>query len=151
MKKIKINRAKWRTGEGSIYSTGIGETHLINEEYNKCCLGFITCQTVKKKIDSIIGKVMPDYLDFLVNHLNERKEDSYCFSPTRLTEDAVTINDSKTSTPHEKELQLKELFKDVYELEFFGEFNYTPESESIINELSEKEKKYLRDYVWSKL
>lgn len=155
MKKIRINRAKWRTGDGSIYSTGIGESLLVNSDYNKCCLGFITCQVSKRKLDDILELGMPMELDFHVKYLNKEKElysmSDYKYMDTDLSQKAQLINDSPDTTPQEKELAIKELFKYTYDIEFFGEFNYTPESEKLIDEFSEKEKKYLKDHVWSKL
>jgi len=149
MKKIRINRAKWRTGADSIYSTGIGDTQLVNPDYNKCCLGFITCQTVKKKISNLIDCGMPGVLPFLVPYLNEMIFDN--IRNSSLSEQAQSINDDGETSPIEKEEKLKKLFKGIYELEFFGEYNYTPEGEFDIQSISDKEKKHLKNNVWKNL
>lgn len=132
--KITINRALWRTGDTGIHRTGTGSTELLNAEGYMCCLGFI-CSQVSDQ--DILGKSNPNDLKEPVLGLSNLSRDG-CDCPTcqeankmyvvdtELTSKAITINDSKNTTPEEKELALLELFKDsCYELEFIGEFTKT--------------------------
>jgi len=120
MKKIRINRAKWRTGKYSDNKTGIGPTLLINSDGYKCCLGFIAQQVSHCKVNDLHSCGMPYELTFVVKHLSVRSNSGLV--NTDLAKEAVLINDNQETTPKQKEQKLKRLFKDVYELEFFGEY-----------------------------
>lgn len=109
--KIVIDRSKWRTGDISDNATGKGRnTRLLNEEGYKCCLGFMTQQITKKKISDV---AYPGNCDFSVPCLNTK----YCltsrYKNTELSSAAMDINDSHVTTLKEKEVALKELFKNT--------------------------------------
>ena len=121
MKKIRINRAKWRTGKYAKNKTGNGPTLLINNDGYKCCLGFIAQQVSHCKVNELYSCGMPNELTFTVKNLSTKIENNRIIN-TDLTKYAVLINDNLETTPKQKEQKLKRLFKDVYELEFFGEY-----------------------------
>lgn len=122
IKVIKIDRSKWRTGGNSEHATGKGYTELINNDGYKCCLGFITQQQCKVNKNKLLNKIDPTELNFVVKNLSEADEHSIII--TELTDRAMCINDCDYTTPQEKEKQLKELFKDKYELEFYGDYTH---------------------------
>lgn len=51
-----------------------------------------------------------------------RYPDGGYIDDTKLSSEAMRINDDVNTTAKKKESLLKKLFKDVYELEFFGEY-----------------------------
>lgn len=126
MRKIRINRAKWRAGEGgaSTESCGSGSTELLNEEGFMCCLGFATQQLAHKSKDLIEGQGDPSTLDFVVKPLNKRLEDG-CIVLDELSNKAITINDAEHTTLGQKEKELTALFAEHnLKLEFFGDYTY---------------------------
>jgi hypothetical protein len=120
MKKLVIDRSKWRTGGGG-YNFTYGETKLLNDMGYMCCLGFYCVQIGNKTKNEIYGITCPSHLDSFEgveelvkdgNHLNDTNSD--------FSESAIYINDSDISN-EERERQLKELFKkNGVDLKFVG-------------------------------
>lgn len=112
--KFIIDRSKWRTGSLSDVRTGLGNTVLKNHEGYMCCLGFICEQSGCK---DIMYRLSPYALDNPPSFLSQNNRD------TKLTNDAMSINDDGEITPEEKEKVLTKLFKEHgIELEFVGEY-----------------------------
>lgn len=119
-KKIQIDRSQWRTGQDGDNKTGVGETCLRNSDKFKCCLGFI-CEQVEPPLH-LEYSAEPYQLDSYVEGLTE-EFDRGRFENSKLSYDAISINDDQDTTPQEKEAKLTELFKDsAYELIFTGEY-----------------------------
>jgi hypothetical protein len=116
MKTIVIDRSKWRTGGDGDNATGNGETKLKNEEGCQCCLGFIASAYKKKTV----GCATPASTGVSIPHLTKRN--IYGLENTKLSYDAITINDEVETTPKEKEKAIKKLFKGKIDLQFVGEF-----------------------------
>lgn len=126
LRKIRINRARWRAGEGGAYteSCGSGSTELLNQEGFMCCLGFATQQLARKKKYLILNEGDPSTLDFVVKPLNKRLDDGTIVLD-ELSNAAITINDCEHTRLEQKEKELTELFaKYNLKLEFFGEYTY---------------------------
>jgi|ERR1044072_2212079 hypothetical protein len=135
--RVIVDRNKWRTGEIGENATGKGEnTYLLNSDGSMCCLGFACIQTgiprnkvleisspedVFEKSESII---IPKFSRVVSTN----------FRDTKLSKDAIRINDDNKSTPEQKERKLRKLFgKYGIDLEFIGEY-YT------MNETGKKRK-----------
>ena len=116
---IIIKESEWRTGCEGPTKTGIGLTHLKNEQGFKCCLGFITEQVLGSDV-KLVNKNYPEQIPCLIPELTEPAVDYiFCFRDTHLTNQAAKINDNKETTPEEKKVLLIELFKDsCYNLVF---------------------------------
>lgn len=121
--KVTIDRSKWRTGAGSIYSTGHGATYLLNSDGFMCCLGFCS-KALGIEDTAMLDKNYPS--DIYCEALENSKLVFNVFNKkfdTNLTSAAVVINDFSSTPPETKEKQLLELFNDsVFELEFIGEY-----------------------------
>ena len=121
--KVTINRARWRTGLHSVNQTGTGETLLLNDEGYMCCLGFI-CAASGVPAVRLYDKVIPCNLPkSLKNTLPGLK---YLLSENpnvSLASKATKINDDRSTTSHEKEQKLLELFKNSeFDIEFTGDY-----------------------------
>ena len=125
MKQLIIDRSKWRTG-GIAYDETHGDTHLLNEKGNMCCLGFYCVQLVginKRDIYEIAQpedlndvNVYDDAMLHLVNEDNLRN--------THFTEKAIDINDSEELTNEEREKNIQEHFKQIdVEVMFTNDYN----------------------------
>jgi hypothetical protein len=120
--KVTIDRAKWRTGGSSRYSTGAGCTLLENDCGYMCCLGF--CIKALDATYQTLGYSQPSDLQVLLPGLTQLYDEYPEVEDTSLTKAAVEINDSGYAAASTKERQLLELFEDsIYELEFVGEYH----------------------------
>ena len=109
-----INRKKWRTGDtGQVL--GKGSTLLRNSDGFMCCLGQVACQ-LKPGINLLhrgepeeIGKALSTVEggDLLIEQL----EDYDQYINTKLSTEAMSINDNNDLTIAEREEQLTSLFK----------------------------------------
>lgn len=138
MKKITIDRSKWRRGGDN--QKDAGETCLLNNEGFMCCLGFISLAEGFAE-DEILGAGEPSDMKIAWNaearrmaenllefEMDDEEDDGEI--PEVLTkeivEKAIKINDSENidyDHPH-REVFLKELFDGIYDLEFVdGEAN----------------------------
>jgi len=122
--KVTIDRAKWRCGgddnpfQGG---NGKGDTKLLNCEGYLCCLGFITREACPDL--ELLDKSEPDDLPRPVWGLSIPKPSGVGRKNTKLTFDAIRINDDEDLSFEEREAKLLELFKDSpYELEFVGQY-----------------------------
>lgn len=126
MRKVRINRAKWRSGDcshggNSAYQSGYGDTALINDEGFRCCLGFAACQLGKISLKSILNLSTPEELPRVITPLSERTE--YGVRDTRFTTTCIEINDDQDITQKQRESKLKRKFKTKnIQLEFYGEY-----------------------------
>lgn len=112
--KYTVDRSNWRCGgrygDDSV-SHGTGATQLLNEEGFMCCLGFVTRQLLPDV--EILGVYQPRDID--VKYLLNKN--------TKLSQDAMCINDDSGMPYEERERRLTELFKrHGYELEFIGKY-----------------------------
>jgi hypothetical protein len=126
MKKLIIDRSRWRTG-GPIPSeniTGRGSTALQNDIGYMCCLGF-WCQqagvpqeiyrltaTPGRLYDHMenVGSIVPELIDSEGNN-------------TALAQKLMGVNDDSYTTPEQKEERIiKELALLGMEVEFTGKY-----------------------------
>lgn len=125
-KKIYIDRSKWRTGqmelrhlEAGQHATGKGDTRLINPQGYKCCLGFV-CQQAGPR-QKLTDKFDPKNLGEPVPGLSFRDVDD--MQLTKLSKQAINVNDDEMTTAKQKKQKLRSLFKDSpYQLVFEGEY-----------------------------
>lgn len=125
MKKIIIDRAKWRTGAEGRYATGTGDTQLLNEDGFMCCLGFFCNQSGIPKT-KLLDNGDPEDIADKIQEKKLIKKIPILFngSNTTITKAAIKINDSRTMRVSTKETKLKKLFKKVKVL-FIFKGNYT--------------------------
>ena len=113
MKTLEINRDKWNRGR-----LGNGDTELLNEEGNMCCLGFHCLQFTKATREDIRGKQLPSDISVGIGKtilLGRRGLGSW------FADAAANINDDENISEQERELLLKKLFKiKSYEINFTG-------------------------------
>lgn len=112
MKKLILDYSKWRCGDDSDNQLGTGQTALLNSDGFMCCLGQFSLQlnpNLKEK--DILEFAEPQELKIEIDMLSEVDEDEFVFyKATKLTTDAIGINDDRRTTPAKKIEQLKELF-----------------------------------------
>ena len=138
MKKITIDRSKWRRGGDT--QEDAGETCLLNNEGFMCCLGFIALaegfdedeilcagepSDMKIAWNAEARRMAENLLEF---EMDDEEDDGEI--PEVLTkeivEKAIKINDDEHYPPDDlyREQILKGLFRGIYELEFVdGEAN----------------------------
>ena len=113
VKELILDYSKWRCGGSSgIHSVGKGDTALLNKQGYMCCLGQWESQLgLEAKLllgigepSEIPGACDPYGLFSYVFHSRERE-----IRNTKLSEDAIFINDNDETTPDEKIKQLTEL------------------------------------------
>lgn len=114
MKQLIIDRSKWRTG-GIAYDETHGDTSLLNEKGNMCCLGFYCLQIGEISKNEILEIALPEDLNnvnvyddamlHLVNQDNLRN--------TLFTTKAIDINDAEELTNEEREKNIQEHFKQI--------------------------------------
>ena len=130
MKTIVIDRSKWIRALPNKEGGFFGETELLNEHGNMCCLGFICNQTGTSR-DKLLGLASPGHvvLDYgkgkvpsvLINKDEDRESVAAGFDlDSKLSEEAMSINDAHGTSNRTKEAQLKRLFAGVYDLKFVG-------------------------------
>lgn len=116
MKELILDKSIWRCGEdgGEGHELGAGNTQLCNVEGFQCCLGQFSLQLNKElTIDRIKRLGTPYDLGIDLEPLNcaiEVTEGEYYYKDTRLSLEAVKINDDSQTTVEEKIKLLKELF-----------------------------------------
>lgn len=121
MKTIKINRAKWRTGDFSKFQTGLGTTRLLNKEGYMCCLGFAAQQIKRCPVSKLLGISTPTGLQCKIGELTQRTEIG--ITNTKFTSAAMNINDDVLIKRETKEFKLIKLFKQYgYNLVFVGKY-----------------------------
>lgn len=127
MKTITVNRANWVRALAGKPDDFMGESALLNEEGNMCCLGFICHQTGTPKYilatartpGSVIcrgidrGRIPKALLNDSVDHTLPDPYDS------ELANKAISINDTVMPSK-DRERELKKLFAGIYNLEFVG-------------------------------
>jgi len=121
LKEVVIDRSKWVCGdESSKIHDDLGGSKMLNSKGRMCCLGHI-CDAYGVPAEMMLAIGTPTYIrhpgvpEFLINHLRYN-------SP--LTERAVSINDSGTTSPEDMEMResrLKKLFEDHIKLRFVGQ------------------------------
>ena len=127
--KVTIDRAKWRCGgDGGPNGNGAGDTQLLNDSGYMCCLGFIAREANSDL--ELLGASEPDDLKEPIWGLSIPKPGSVRLKNTKLTFDAIRVNDDEELSFEEREAKLLELFKDSpYELEFVGQYENQDKSE----------------------
>lgn len=139
MKKITIDRSKWRRGGDN--QEDAGETELLNELGFMCCLGFICLAEGFSKTEILYAGEPSDIrvdvwdetcrekaANLLEFEMDDEEDDGEI--PEVLTkeivEKAIKINDDEHYAPDDlyREQRLKSLFRGIYDLEFVdGEAN----------------------------
>jgi len=111
-KKLTLDVAKWRCGEGGKYSLGEGPTKLLNECGYMCCLGQFALQLGYTEAEIKQRNYPADICSNEIDGLIRRKVDIYILNSvgdTDFSELAATINDDKETTPKTKIQLLKSL------------------------------------------
>jgi hypothetical protein len=107
-KVLILDVSKWKCGQSSENSLGEGPTKLMNSLGYMCCLGQFSLQ-IDKNInkEDLRLKNFPQYIGFKNKNIliDENGYDS------NLTSSAISINDNTETTPKEKIVSLKKLFK----------------------------------------
>lgn len=110
-----IDRSKWRTGHWSVNRTGKGSTRLLNKGGYMCCLGFRCHQMGIPKKD-LLDKGAPW-------ELSSRWNIPDLLDDERFSEEAITINDTSSLTPAEREIAIKNHFQKIgVTVEFKGKY-----------------------------
>ena len=126
--KFIIDRRKWRRGgNDSRLTFRYGETYLLNEQGNMCCLGQI-CKQLDIPDEYILGVNHPHQINpaaenysSLINILLRQSVAKTCYLNTELAYKAVCINDDPFIHSDLREQQLTELFKKYdHEIEFIN-------------------------------
>ena len=130
MKKLIIDRSKWRTGGGcnSKNETGDGATKLLNKEGYMCCLGFACIQSgvpEDKMLDRGTPSSLADYIDWkdlypLIPHLIVSGVN------TLFSAKAMALNDDQAIDSSERERRITKHFAEIgTEVEFTGQYKQT--------------------------
>lgn len=127
MKQLIIDRSQWRTG-GDKWNWTHGETKLLNEKGNMCCLGFYCLQLGEISKNQILGISLPEDLnnvnvyDDAMLHLVYKND----LRNTHFTEEAIDINDAEELTNEEREKEIIKHFKQIdVEVVFTNDYNDT--------------------------
>jgi len=136
MKKIIIDRSKWRRGGDKQENAGL--TCLLNPQGFMCCLGFISLaegfteeeifnagepSDMSIKWDAEARQKAENLLEFELDD-----DDDALILSLDIVEKAISINDDECYAPDDllRENKLKQLFQGIYDLEFVdGEANET--------------------------
>lgn len=118
MRKFVIDRATWRCGGTGPHRHGDGNTLLLNEQGDMCCLGHMALQSGCCEFE-IESRGTP----LFVSRLSQDKLLSGVGDHSGFVDAAITINDNYTLSREEREEKLIELGKkyDV-EISFTGEY-----------------------------
>jgi len=125
-KKLILDYSKWICGAGGAHALGSGAVALLNEDGFMCCLGQwgLQCGAKKEEILNFgepqeIKPLLPLFAKALkypvteYNPVTGIEETNYVEdnekSNTRLSLDAIDINDNTKTTPEEKIELLREL------------------------------------------
>lgn len=129
-KKVRINRARWRTGHNGPNATGRGETLLLNPEGYMCCLGFAAKQLGKIPNARVMDSGEPDDLKCVITPLTKRKSSGFICN-TEFSNKCVRVNDDSSLTRKQRERNLIRKFNaEGIELEFFGNYKEFDHDES---------------------
>ena len=124
MKKLIIDRSKWRTGqnifnEDKQRTSGMGETQLHNRYGYQCCLGFF-CNQAGIPENELIEVGEPQGIESISHYIKEndamkilvRKYKS-AYVNTLFTKRAISINDGHRFDRKKREEKIKEHFGSV--------------------------------------
>ena len=109
VKELKIDVLKWRTGNYGKFSTGLGDTSLLNQDGYMCCLGFMCLQSGLQKTD-IINESEPDCISIEESIPLLTKKGKEQFENTMFSRTAVRINDNERNNIVQKMKLLKAHF-----------------------------------------
>lgn len=116
MKTFTINRSSWL--RASTVET-LGSPSLLDENGNKCCLGFV-CSQILKSDTWILDKADPSDMSINIKDFNVYVGGK--FKNSNLSLEAMLINDNPDINDNEREAKLKALFNRYnYDLEFKNE------------------------------
>lgn len=118
-----IDRSKWRTGgiTNDPHRTGRGVTSLLNKQGYMCCLGFRCHQMGIPKKD-LLDKGAPWELSSRWN-IPDLLDDERIYSDSDFADEAITINDTSSLTPAEREIAIKNHFQKIgVTVEFKGKY-----------------------------
>lgn len=112
MKTLILDYSKWRCGADGKNKLGKGNTLLENEFGFQCCLGQFSLQINKElKNKNILNVGVPEDVSKTIKGLSYNSSYRSSKVDTALSIAAVDINDNKDTTPEEKIVLLKKLFK----------------------------------------
>lgn len=148
MKKLVIDRSKWRSGGDSathpvptcsVNGSGKGATALLNEEGYMCCLGFASLQlegwtkeeikflgepgeVARNKAIATGVETYPEYdEDSIPGDLIDDHLKDYLIKP--IESEAIETNDDALITREVRESKIKDIFKKInVDVEFTGEY-----------------------------
>ncbi len=119
-KVVKINRAKWRSGQNGDLHTGKGEARLLNGEGFMCCLGFAAHQLGRINKGKMLDIVQPEDLDKVITPLSYK---GVFICNTKFSEECITLNDDRKITRKQRERRLIRKFNaQGIDLKFHGEY-----------------------------
>lgn len=109
-KELILDYSIWRCGRGGHDEVGHGLTQLCNSYGYQCCLGQFSTQlnpdlTTKEITNQCVPKELGVRVPLLTKRVGKNWED------TVLSEQAIEINDDKLTSPNQKIVKLKKLFK----------------------------------------
>lgn len=122
-KQLEVDRSRWVFG-GKRFREELGETAMLNDQGNMCCLGQI-CYQAGVGAESLLEQADPeDALEREMRPLTKMR--FYGPANTTLACQAMRINDSKGKGLQQREYELQALFREAgYKLKFTGKY---PES-----------------------
>lgn len=108
-KELVLDYKKWRSGGYGDNAVGYSTTSLLDPETKlMCCLGQFCLQSGFTK-DEISDLADPDSLDTVIQGLNKKRGGE--IGCTKLSVEAVNINDDEKLTIAQRTAQLQKLFK----------------------------------------
>lgn len=106
MKKFTVKRSRWARGGNN------GKSRLLNEDGNKCCLGFAICQISKHiPVERLLNMGCPNNVFSKESFLTYVDEDGIV-NDNLLADYAMAINDDHLMLDKMREQELKKLFRE---------------------------------------
>lgn len=120
MKELVLNYEQWRCGNRGSEALGVAGTRLYNgsDLHGRCCLGIFAPQINPNITDiMLLGVGNPEDLNIIISDLSQLVEIedkdgkiSDGLVDTKLSIEAIKINDNEKTTPAEKIALLRGLF-----------------------------------------
>lgn len=120
--KFTINRSNWRCGSIGPHLHGKGETCMLNQFGQMCCLGHIGRQLGYTPVKMLKKSDPADVPDETSDDILRKKLEGV-WKNTELAEEAISINDDESLTDEVREEALIALFAaHGHEIEFTGSY-----------------------------
>ena len=129
MRKVRINRAKWRCGgflghgskSGSSDIFDPSSTYLNDGEF-RCCLGFAANQLGRVSYKDMLYLYSPAALSKKIEPFSEN--DGSFLNNTKFAHQCMIVNDDASISNKMREYKLKRKFKSQdIDLQFYGKYN----------------------------